>query len=227
MINGILIGIFELVLFFSISKKIKNNYKQLITINNIPYYWFMFTILTMIWEISFIYQYDTVIQLSDEYIKHKEHVWTNEYNLSYILPWKLSNIFYAEYGAYADRQYMIKYNNWSWVIEGSHALMCGMGSFFGILNKINENESNYLILVSISMGSQLMNSFLYLSNYFIQINDPYNINYNSKIFPTGHLLYERPFMYVNLFWTFLPILVISSLLKNNKKNIYNQLKIIV
>ena len=221
MINGIMIGIIELVIFGCISHKIRKSYKQLQIIHPICYYWFMFTILTMIWEFSFIIQYEDVILLSDSFITNKEHVWTNDYNLSYILPWKLSTIFYAEYGAYADKQYMISYNVWSRIIEGSHAILCGFTSLLGIYTKITMNDILYLIFVSISMGSQCMNSFLYLSNYVIQLNESYNNNYISEEFPAGYLLSKRPFMYVNFFWMFMPMLIMIHLLFENKsKHIY-------
>ena len=215
MMNGIMIGIVEIFLFIYFSKKIRNKYEQLQSIHTIYYYWFMFTILTMIWEFSFIFQYDSVILLSNKYIQNKEHVWTNEYDLTYILPWKLSRIFYAEYGSYADKQYMINDNHWSLIIEGSHAISCGIGSLFGMINKINQNEINYFILISMSMGSQFMNCFLYLSNYFIQLNDPYNINYYSESFPSGWLLYKRPFMYINFFWMFMPLYIFINLIIDN------------
>ena len=60
----------------------------------------------------------------------------------------------------------------------------------------------------------------YLSNYFIQLNDPYNINYYSESFPSGWLLYKRPFMYINFFWMFMPLFIIINLLNenHNKRN---------
>ena len=60
-------------------------------------------------------------------ITNKEHVWTNQYSLSYVWPWKLSKIFYAEYGAWADREYMSLTDDWSHTIEGTHALFCALG----------------------------------------------------------------------------------------------------
>ena len=82
------------------------------------------TILTGLWEFCFISNYKYVNLLSNEFLETKTHVWSSEYNLSYILPWKLSYIFYAEYGAYADREYMISKDDWSRVIEGTHAIFC-------------------------------------------------------------------------------------------------------
>jgi len=65
-----------------------------------------------------------------------------------------------------------------------------------------------LITKNIAMGAQLMNSILYMANYFNQIHESQNVNYNTKEFPTGTALSKRPFMYVNIFWTFMPLYTI-------------------
>ena len=83
-----------------------------------------------------ISNYDNVSNYSNTLIRHKEHVWTNKYSILYILPWRLSEIFYAEYGAYADREYMLLHNDWSRIIEGTHAIFCG---FFGVLSLLPFN----------------------------------------------------------------------------------------
>ena len=93
------------------------------------------TILTFIWECAFVLDYKNVNIISQQLIKNKEHVWNNEYDLSYVLPWKLSTIFYAEYGAYADREYMQNRNDWSRVIESTHALFCGLFAYFTFIIK--------------------------------------------------------------------------------------------
>ena len=99
MITGIDIGIYEIFMFFLISYHIKKKSKHLDTINTVAYYWIMMTILTGIWEFSFITNYKNVNLISTNFIETKTHVWTTKYDLSYILPWKLAYIFYAEYGA--------------------------------------------------------------------------------------------------------------------------------
>ena len=48
---------------------------------------------------------------------------------------KLSPIFYAEYGAYADREYMNRHDDWSRVIESSHSLFCGVFALVAINQK--------------------------------------------------------------------------------------------
>ena len=228
---GIIIGMIELSIFFGISYLIREKKTQFKKMDPITYYWLMMTILTFIWEISFILTYDKVVLTSYELLINKEHVWVLDYNLSYILPWKTAEIFYAEYGVYADREYMLLENDWSRVIEGTHAIFCGFFALLAIIlqgkarivqetsvvqyefvggderHKILGNK-RFLITKNIAMGAQLMNSILYMANYFNQIHESQNVNYNTKEFPTGTALSKRPFMYVNIFWTFMPLYTI-------------------
>ena len=73
---------------------------------------------------------------------------------------------------------------------------------------MKENKSRFLVFSSVAMGSQLMNSILYMSQYFIQSKTIGSVNYDSPNFPTGKYLLGRPFMYVNVFWTLMPLYVI-------------------
>ena len=95
----------------------------------------MITILTFVWEYSYIADYDEVTVYANQLIEKEEHVWTNHYDLSYVLPWKLARIFYAEYGAYADREYKATDIDWSKTVESSHAIFCGLFSLFCLLIK--------------------------------------------------------------------------------------------
>lgn len=212
MFTGLDIGICELGLFGLISVITKLTYKQLRLIDNLAYYWTLMTILTGIWEISFISKYKYTNKLSSEFINNNTHVWTEHYDITYILPWKLAHIFYAEYGAYADREYMTIRDDWSRLIEGTHAIFCGLFAFLAIVYKLRNMSYSYKISLGIAMGTQLMNSLLYMGNYFIQCNSPTSVNYDRSDFPSGKFLEKRPFMYVNLFWTIMPCLVIIDLL---------------
>ena len=214
MFKGTVIGLLEITFFFIISYIIRKSYNKLYNINTISYYWIMLTILTGIWEFSFITNYSSVNRNSTELIKTHSHVWTNTYGIDALLPWNLAYIFYAEYGAYADREYMITKDDWSRVIEGTHAVLCAILSLASILLKVKGTQYNnlYFLSLGIAMGSQLMNSILYLVNYFIQCQDSSSINYNSESFPTGIYLDKRPFMYVNIFWFVMPSYVITSYL---------------
>jgi hypothetical protein len=70
-----------------------------------------------------------------------------------------------------------------------------------------ENMKNFYITMSISMGTQLMNSILYIGKYLIQLNSENSVNYKNK-FPCGKYLEKRPFMYINLFWSLMPSYVL-------------------
>ena len=70
------------------------------------------------------------------------------------------------------------------------------------------------------MGSQLMNSLLYMINYFHQVKDYNNVNYNNSTFPAGNYLELRPFMYINILWTIMPIITIVTLI-NKHQNLNN------
>lgn len=205
-------GYFGALLELSIFALLTNLSKNILNINyhsNISYYWLCFTILTGIWEFFYILGHDNVIQMSTKLLETNEHVWLSNYNIDMILPWKLSHIFYSEYGAYADREYMTNKDFWSLLIEGTHSLLCGLFSLFSVYFLANKNHYKFNICLGISMGSQLMNSILYMGEYIIQIKNPQNINYNNKAFPCGKYLIKRPFMWINIFWTLMPAYILS------------------
>jgi hypothetical protein len=215
-VKGYIIGIIEILLFLYGSETLRKYYYPLGNIDTITYFWIMMTILTMYWECAFICQYDYVADLSNQYIVENKNVWESSFDLSFIIPWKLSPIFYADYAAYADREYMLKNRDWSRIIEGTHAIFCGLFSTMAIINKKRNLHNKFLITLAVSMGSQLMNSILYMCSYFIELNEPYSINYNSEEFPAGYMLYKRPFMWVNIFWTVMPVYVIWTMLIQNQ-----------
>ena len=68
------------------------------------------------------------------------------------------------------------------------------------------------MLITFSMASQFMNSLLYMGEYFIQINDPNSVNYDTERFPCGRFLIKRPFMWINFFWLAMPTYVIIQLI---------------
>jgi len=208
--NGIVIGLFELLIFFLITYSVKKCSKNLNQVGNVTYYWLNMTVLTAIWEFFYVYN-NTAIRLYSHHLwADKQHVWLNEYDISFLLPNKLAKIFYAEYGAYADREYMFTKDNWSKTIEGTHAIFCGFFAFVALTLK----RENYLkkcnLAIGMSMGSQLMNSMLYMTAYFIQCGDKYSENFDTKNFPVGNWLVGRPFMWVNIFWTVMPVWVLIN-----------------
>ena len=89
-VNGIILGTIEMSLFGLISYGCKDFLPNLQNMDNVMYYWFCLTILTGIWEISFIMNYEDCLNNSRNLIMKKEHVWFNKYTLDNLLPWKLS-----------------------------------------------------------------------------------------------------------------------------------------
>lgn len=231
MVNGITLALIEVSLIFYLGYNLKK-FPKFQNINGITFYWLLFTVITGIWEFSFLMNYNLTCQMAYSLLQNHEHVWTNNYLLIDILPIKFSKLFYAEYGAYADREYMLIKNNWSRTIEGTHLIFCGLGSFLALLLKKTEKEiintekqkqrlnKYYLIFVSSAMSSQAMNSILYMVNYFHETKDSTNPNYNSTDFPTGKFLYDRPFMYVNILWTIMPLYVLLNLIYSFNKKRY-------
>jgi len=181
-------------------------------IDPVAYYWLTFTVLTGIWESVYISDRRTPSLEARKLIKEKRHVWTSNYDLTMILPWKLSRQFYAEYGAWADREYMNLTDDWSKIVEGSHGMICGLFSFIGLFHLLATNATHiYYVSISISMGSQFMNSVLYMAQYGIQTENSDSVNYNTTQFPTGRFLSKRPFMWINYAWLIMPCYVLTTL----------------
>ena len=223
MFYGIELSIIELSIFYTVSSKLRNTIDNFRRLDSISYYWCMFTILTMIWEVFFITGYTDVIGIANYLYYKKQHTWTTLFDITYILPWKFSHIFYAEYAVYADREYMNRAEDWSRIIEGTHAIFCGLFSLLAMIQLYNNSFKNYKISIACGMSCQLMNSLLYMFNYIIQTKDPNSLNYNTPSFPTGFLLTDRFFMYINIFWTIMPIYLIYKLY-GKTRNKYSLLK---
>ena len=113
----------------------------------------MFTILTGIWELFFVLNYDNVVHLAENLIETKTHVWTSNYTSHDLNPAKFSQIFYAEYGAYADREYMTETDTWSRVIESSHSLLCGIFCLLAMINYLFGKSGEFIFSLSVGMGS--------------------------------------------------------------------------
>ena len=208
MVNGLILALLEIIIVFETGYIIRD---QFTIINPIIYSWLILTIFTgFLWEISFVLNYRKVNNISKDLIKNKASVWTNHYTIDNILPWKFSLIFYGEYGSWADREYMITTDDWSRVIESTHALFSGVFALLALYHNSTNNYSAFMLTLGVSMGSQLMNSILYMAEYFIQVKDKNNINYNTPEFPTGLWLLKRPFMWVNILWTLMPAYTIVA-----------------
>ena len=217
---GIVCAAFEILFYIVIARKIRKFSTNLTQMNTFTYYWFTFTVLTGLWEISYITNYDHDNSISRDLLKTNTHAWTNKYSIQSILPWRFSEIFYGEYGAYADREYMSEKDSWSHFIEGSHCIWCGGYCLLALIMSLTKGitSEHYTVAMAFAMGNQFMNSILYLSEYTIQINDPNNVNYNTVEFPTGILLSKRAFMWVNILWIINPAIIIYKHLYSKTKN---------
>jgi hypothetical protein len=206
-IYGAIGAIIELSLFFVGSTALYHKTK--LDYDYVSYYWMAFTVLTGIWEAAYVLFHTKTIGIAESLLNNEKHAWFSKYSVTMILPWNLSSIFYAEYAAYADREYMAIKNKWSREIESTHALFCGLFSLLSIVFALLLNDTrNFYICLAVSMGSQLMNSVLYMAEYKIQTLDQYSPNFDCSDFPCGRFYIKRPFMLINIFWTIMPIYII-------------------
>ena len=226
MVNGITLALIEVLLIFCGGFALRYSSQRLRQINQISYYWFILTIVTgFFWETSYIANYNSIGNYSQLLIDENKTVWTEDYSIINVFPNLFAYLFYSTYAAWADREYMSTTDDWSRVVESSHAIFCGLFAAMAIGFKINGNQFEYIIAMTLSMGSQIMNSLLYLVEYFIQTNDLNNVNYNSESFPTGIMLSNRPFMWINIFWLLMPtytIIYYLCMYRKRKYRIYSE-----
>lgn len=210
MIYGWIGGLLEVSLFLLAFGNLISFSDSLQQVDPLVSYWLGFTVLTGYWEIVYLTNRDEINNYSNYLVKENKSVWTSEYPLTMVLPWNLSKLFYAEYGAWADREYKSFKDNWSFTVEGSHCTICAFFSLLALWSIICGNYINFLMALCVGMGSQFMNSLLYMAEYTLQTHDRNNVNYNSKDFPTGEYLLDRPFMYINYLWLLFPAYAILT-----------------
>lgn len=207
---GVAIALLEIFLWFILSKSIRGTSQSLNKMNTFTYYWFTFIVLTGFWETIYIsdYKYITT-ELAPALVQNNSHVWTNKYSIAYVLPWQFSKIFYAEYGAHADREYMSQTDLWSHAVEGSHCAYCGFFCLLALLVAIGKgvDSHHFLIAMIFAMGNQYMNSLLYMDEYSIQVKDPNSVNFDRPDFPLGRFMYKRAFMWINYLWLICPLII--------------------
>lgn len=206
-ITGLQGALLEIALFFIAATVLKTYFN--IQMGTITFYWLAFTVLTGIWELTYIKCKQEVSDMASDLLQQGEHVWDKTYNLRMILPHNLAKVFYAEYAAYADRLYMYTQNpwkDWSIFVEGTHCLLCGFSAFlmFAVYILYNDNSTLINQFLIQSMSFQAMNSILYMGMYHIQTQDPNSINYVTEKFPKK----GRYFMLINIFWTLMPTLIL-------------------
>ena len=213
-VSGVTLGLIEVTIFFVLSTLSRNLFSNLLTLHGVSYYWLCFTVLTGIWEACFVSNYKNTIQYARQLRLDNSHVWGTKYSLVHLLPKQLAYIFYAEYGAYADREYMSVKDGWSRVIESTHAIFCGIFSLLALLRLTYFGSTvGVSVCIAIAMSAQLMNSILYMAEYFVQCSDSHSVNYDSRVFPLGKLMLGRPFMWINLFWTLMPIVILLPMIQ--------------
>ena len=78
---GIFLALIELSLFAIPTIICRQHNIHLKSLGIINYFWLCFTVLTAIWELSFIINYHYVYFESLKLLKNKTHVWTNDYNI--------------------------------------------------------------------------------------------------------------------------------------------------
>ena len=181
----------------------------------LQYYWYCFTVLTAFWEFIYVTEYGAIVNYAKGLLQRHEHVWTMTFPLAMVLPQNMARLFYAEYGAYADREYMTKVeyrhlDYWSRLVESSHALLCGWFAGVALLLSYLGYYDHSTQVAMFGMGCQLMNSILYMGQYFLQCNIPGGVNNNTVEFPLGRWMSKRPFMWVNIFWSLMPVMCLSQ-----------------
>jgi hypothetical protein len=207
--KGYIGALLEVSLFAGIAYTLRE-YVLFPLINPVYYYWMCFTVLTGIWEFVYVTCYDSVSRIAESLIRTDEHVWTKEYSICMIIPSRFTRLFYAEYGAHADREYMSRRRGdyWSRLIESSHALCCAMFCLSSLVFLyIDNDEDRYMTALLFGMGCQFMNSLLYMGEYYRQCDDPTNPNHVTNTFPIGNWMSDRPFMWINVLWLLMPLYI--------------------
>ena len=210
--KGYMIAASEILLFFLTAYSVRE-YADLKKFDPVTYYWFCFTVLTGIWEYFYVTNFDKVVSFAKVLVERKETVWTMDFPGYYVLPNFMSKIFYAEYGANADREYMhkVKGDYWSRLVESSHAVCCALVCLTALL-LTTVNPQKAVVCGAVAMGMQFMNSLLYMGEYFEQCQSIISVNYNSRFFPLGKWMSKRWFMWVNLPWLMFPSIIIWRML---------------
>lgn len=197
-------------MFGLVSYLFRRNSASLGEMDPLMYYWFCFTTLTGFWESVYLTNYNEVAQYAAVLVETKKSVWTSLFPIGYVCPYHFSKIFYAEYGANADREYMSqrKGDYWSRLIESSHAVFCALFTSAALVNMwYTGNQYTTTLIGLMGMSSQFMNSLLYMGEYFLQCRDNSSPNFSCPNFPLGRWMYRRLFMWINLFWLLFPALI--------------------
>ena len=221
---GWTIGTLELVFFLFFSGGVRYIFSGYRKIDAITYYWLCLTILSGIWEVGYILNYSEIVSTATELIENDEHVWLKQYNFSYTLPWNMAKIFYAEYGAWADREFISNSDEYTHQVEGTFMIFCAISSAFGLMTDFERRSVISVVAVGFAMLIQLISTIIYIVDYVVQLRDYYNVNFYSGDFPVGTMFSKRPFLYANVLWLLMPAYIIFFQLFNVPKNSYTILE---
>lgn len=213
--KGYIGAVLELLLFLAGATYVRAQVPVFEDVPYLMYFWYCFTVLTGFWEFNYVTGYQSVVQMADKLVETKTHVWSSDYPVTMLLPNRLGQLFYAEYGAYADREYKSRRGGdfWARLIESSHALCCGAFCLLALVFYLHDSPERACLAGAMGMSAQFMNSLLYMGQYHLQTEDQDSPNYASPAFPLGPWLKQRPFMWINAFWMLFPSVICWQLLQ--------------
>ena len=79
MVTGLVIALVQIFILFGGSYLLRNKFPQLKQIETLTYYWLTMTVLTMLWEICFVVDYNNTTLYALELLAEKTHIYTQEF----------------------------------------------------------------------------------------------------------------------------------------------------
>ncbi len=203
---------FELcIIELIIAMVIFNNIYSIINFIDLPkfvFYWIAFSILVCIYEIAYLYNFKNITRNAKALIKTKNSIWFEKYDISKLLPWKFAKLFYTDYIANSDREYINNNTKYGKIIESTHLFICGGLYLLALIMNIYGNINKFKTLLFMSFGAQIMNIIMYTLFLYFQIHNKFSSNYASKRFPIGRYYEKRPFTYINIIYIIMIISII-------------------
>lgn len=217
-VKGWQLALMEVSLFGLVAYGCRSMSSHLSEMNALMYYWFCFTTLTGYWESVFISNYNDIAKYAAALVETKKSVWTSWFPITYVCPSYFSKIFYAEYGANADREYMSRRKGdfWARIVESSHALFCATFTTAALATLLVTGDmatANSIGLVA--MAGQFMNSFLYMGQYCVACQNNSSPNFSCPDFPLGRWMCHRAFMWINILWLLCPAMICAQVIMSS------------
>ena len=166
-------------------------------ITYIKFFWIASTIINAIYKLGYIQNYRYIKEYAKELKEFKRHIWEYNFDYYYLLPYNFGTAFYAEYGQYADREY-IKYDPIDSIniMEYSQSLEhIGISLPILSLYLLTYHINNYPSLLTIVAFNSLLTNIVYLGKYLKSCKTPNHCNYNTELFPRGFMFHKRPLIY--------------------------------